>query len=35
MSSDAHVRAYVESLDGGAHARATGSDDEYVVLGFH
>ena len=29
------IRSRVVSLDGGAHAGATGTDDENVVLGFH
>jgi hypothetical protein len=30
-----HVRAGVERLDRGAHARTAGADDEDVVLGLH
>jgi hypothetical protein len=35
LGDEGDVRACVVSLDGGAHAGATGTDDEDVVLGFH
>jgi hypothetical protein len=35
LRDDRDVRAGVVSLDGGAHAGTTGTDDEDVVLGFH
>ena len=35
LGDDGDVGARVERLDGGAHARAAGADDEDVVLRFH
>jgi hypothetical protein len=35
LRDESDVGARVESLDGGAHARAPGADDEDVVRRFH
>jgi hypothetical protein len=35
LRQERHVGACVKRLDRGAHACATGADDEHVVRGFH
>jgi hypothetical protein len=35
LGQEGDVRAEVEGLDGGAHSRAAGADDQHVVLGLH